>query len=81
MIRLAPPAIADVISPACRALQAMSRHVRDDEHAVLSVMLHLLSVTVRRLRVLAPGGLARTEAGIYSPRALEVILIRNFVRK
>ena len=57
MMRLAPPTIADVISPACRALQAMSRHVRDDEHAVLSVMLRFLSATIHSLRVLAPGGL------------------------
>ena len=81
MMRLTPPTIADVISPACRALQAMSKHVRDDEHAVLSVMLRFLSATVYSLRVLAPGGLARIRARTYSPRALKVILIRNLVRK
>ena len=81
MIRLAPPTIADVISPACNALQAMSRHVRDDEHAVLSVMLRLVSVTVYISKTPALDGLARTETGAYSPRTLEVILIRHPIRK
>ena len=59
----------------------MSRHTRDDEHAVLAVTLHVLSATLSSLRGLATGGVARTEAGTYLPRALEVILVRDPVRK
>ena len=75
MIRLAPPTIADSISPACKALQAMSRHVRDDEHAVLSVMLSSLSAENHNVR----GMTLRTE--IIAPGAPEVILVRDLICK
>ena len=81
MIRLAPPTMAEVVSPACSALQAISKHVSDDEHAVLSVMLRFSLATSRTLNVLAQVYLARKEAETYSPGALEIVFIRHLVRK
>jgi hypothetical protein len=39
MSKFAPPTIADVISPDRMASQAMCKHIRADEQAVLTVIL------------------------------------------
>lgn len=75
--------MADAISRACRALKAISRHIRDDEHAVLTVALHFLSGTFALFLQREGTGLVgfATTTVTSLPRAFEIILIRNPVRK